>query len=68
MVDAEAGSLTLPAVTAPEGKEFTGWFIETVGENGVTTMELAFQPTEDGTVRLPADSVLEPMTLFALYQ
>ena len=68
MVDAEAGSLTLPAVTAPEGKEFTGWFIETVGENGVTTMELAFQPTEDGTVRLPADSVLEPMTLYALYQ
>lgn len=68
MVDAGVNTLTPPAVTAPEGKSFAGWFTETVDENGVKTMELAFEPDEDGTVRLSADSVLEPMTLYALYQ
>ena len=58
----------MPQVTAPEGKVFTGWFTQTVGENGVTTMELTFAPSEDGTVRLPSDHLLEPMTLYALYQ
>lgn len=68
MVDAESSKLTVPQVTAPEGKVFTGWFTQTVGENGVTTMELTFAPSEDGTVRLPSDHLLEPMTLYALYQ
>lgn len=68
MVDAESSKLTLPQITAPEGKTFTGWFTQTVDENGVTTMELAFEPSEDGSVRLPADTLLEPMTLYALYQ
>ena len=52
----------------PEGKTFTGWFTQKVDEAGATTLELAFEPSEDGTVRLPADAVLEPMTLYALYQ
>lgn len=68
MVDAESSKLTLPQVTAPEGKTFTGWFTQTVDEKGVTTMELTFEPSEDGSVRLPADTLLEPMTLYALYQ
>jgi len=68
MVNAESSKLMLPQVTAPEGKTFTGWFTQTVGENGVTTMELTFEPSEDGSVRLPADTLLEPMTLYALYQ
>ena len=68
MVDAQSSKLTLPQVTVPEGKTFTGWFTQRVDENGITTMELAFEPSEDGTVRLPSDSQLEPMTLYALYQ
>lgn len=68
MVDAESTKLTLPEVTVPEGKTFAGWFIQTVNENGGTIMELVFEPSEDNTIRLPSDTVLEPMTLHALYQ
>ena len=68
MVDARISRLTLPEVTAPEGKTFTGWFIHSVDEAGGTTMELAFAPDEAGSVRLPAGTVLEPMTLYALYE
>lgn len=67
MVDAHTSKLTLPEITVPEGKSFAGWFTKVVDEDGVTTTELAFEPTEDGTVRLSNDSVLEPMTLYALF-
>ena len=68
LVDAATGKLTPPAVTIPEGKVFSGWFTETVDENGNKTMSLAFLPDENGNVTLPADNVLEPMTLHALFE
>lgn len=68
MVDAQSSKLALPQVTAPEGKTFLGWFTQTVSETGSTAMELAFEPDEDSTVALPSQTVLEPMTLYALYQ
>ena len=68
MVDAHSNKLTLPEVTAPEGKTFTGWFIQKENENGKTTMELVFEPSQDGTVTIPSQTVLEPMILYALYQ
>ena len=64
MVDAQANSLTTPAVEIPEGKQL-GWYTKTVKENGNTTMSLMFQPDEAGNVTLPADNVLEPMVLYA---
>ena len=67
LVDAESTKLTLPEVTAPEGKTFAGWFTQTINESGSTTMELVFEPSEDNTVRL-SGTVLEPMTLYALFQ
>lgn len=68
LVDAQSNKLNLPEITVPEGKTFTGWFVQRITENGVTTMELAFEPSADGIVKLPANTVLEPMTLYALYQ
>ena len=68
MVDAYSNKLTLPKVTAPEGKTFTGWFVQSENEKGNTTMELVFEPSEDGTVTIPDQTVLEPMTLYALYK
>lgn len=68
MVSAEAHSLTPPAVAAPEGKVFAGWFTETVDEKGNKTMSLAFLPDENGSVELPSDSKLVPMTLYALFE
>lgn len=68
MVDTAGGKLTLPQVTAPEGKTFTGWFLQRKSEDGNTTMELIFEPSEDGVITLPPQTVSEPMTLYALYQ
>ena len=68
MVDAEGSTLTPPALEAPAGKVFAGWFTQSVNEAGKTVMTLAFQPDENGQVALPAGYVLEPMTVHALFQ
>ena len=49
-VDAHAGSVKLPTITAPEGKVFTGWYVKEVGENGTTTAHVIFTPDENGHV------------------
>lgn len=67
LVDAHSSKLTLPAVTAPAGQVFTGWYYETIAENGNKTMTLAFSPSESGSVSL-GGAVLEPMTLYALFE
>ncbi len=68
MVDASANRLTTPAVTGADGQIFLGWFTMTEAENGDKTYDLKFTPGEDGTVSLPTDYTLEPMTLYALFQ
>jgi hypothetical protein len=68
MVDASTGLLTPPAVEAPEGKEFAGWFKESVDENGDVTLTRIFMPTESGVISLPSDYALEPMTLHARFE
>ena len=67
MVDANAGSVTPPTVTAPEGKVLSGWFRETADENGSTKLTLVFAPDETGAVSLPSGYILEPMVLQALF-
>ncbi len=67
MLDASANLLTPPAVTAPEGKEFIGWFSETTDADGNVTLSLVFAPTESGTISLADSYVLEPMVLHARF-
>lgn len=67
MIDTSAKRLTLPAVTAPDGQVFKGWFTQTVQDNGDTTMDLIFPPTASGSISLPEDQKLNPMTLYALF-
>lgn len=67
MVDAAANFLTPPTVTAPEGKEFIGWFTETTDADGNVTLSLVFAPTEKGTISLAESYVLEPMVLQAQF-
>ena len=57
-----------PMISAPEGKVFAGWALESVDDNGVKTLTIVFGPTENGVVQLPAGTVLEPMTLFAHFE
>ena len=68
MVDASDDILMPPAVTAPDGKEFLGWFKETMDANGDTTLSLIFAPTDSGNISLPSDYTLEPMVLQARFQ
>ena len=64
----DATSLTTPIISAPEGKKFAGWVRESYGEKGVKTLTIMFVPDESGNVTLPAGSILEPMTLYALFE
>jgi hypothetical protein len=67
MFDANSTTLKLPEVTVPEGQQFLGWFREVRDENGDTTLQLMFQPDENGNVSLPHGYVLEHMVLFARF-
>ena len=67
MIDASTNLLTPPAVTAPEGKEFIGWFTEATDAEGNVTLSLVFAPTESGTISLADSYVLEPMVLHARF-
>ena len=68
LMDADVNSVTLPAVTAPEGKVLKGWVKQEIDDNGKTTLTVVFEPTEGGKVYLPSNTTLEPMTLYALYE
>lgn len=68
MVESEAMDLTPPAVTAPEGKVFTGWYVQQKDEKGSITYSLAFMPDENGNVHLTSEIGEEPLTLYALFE
>lgn len=64
----DARELTAPTMTVPDGQQFAGWFTETVDDAGTTTLTLAFQPAEDGTVTIPMGSTLTPMVLQPVFE
>lgn len=66
--ETDLARLTCPAVTVPEGKVFSGWMVQEQDESGQTVMRLVFQPDQAGLVTLPADTPLEPMTLYPLFE
>ena len=61
-------AITAPMVTAPEGKVFAGWFLQTITEDGRIEYTQVFAPTADGSITLPNGTKLEPMTLYALFE
>ena len=67
MYNANSTTLSTPGITVPEGQQFLGWFREVRDENGDTTLQLMFQPDENGNVSLPHGYVLEHMVLFARF-
>ena len=66
-VDVHSKTLTLPGVTVPEGKVFSGWVRQEDDGNGKITLTIVWKPGEDNTVILP-DTGLEPMTLYTLFE
>lgn len=60
-VDAASKRLTTPAVNAPEGKAFEGWYEENIDSQGNVTLTLRFQPDANGNVTVV--EALEPMVL-----
>ena len=66
LVDAHSNRLSTPSITAPEGKQLAGWFMEIVDEQGNTTLALAFKPDASGNVTL--GQALEPMTLVPRFE
>jgi len=66
-VDTASKTLTLPAVTVPEGMVFSGWARQEKNENGKITMTIVFKPDETNTVVLSGEK-LTPMTLYSLFE
>ncbi len=66
--DTNATEIDTPLISVPEGKVFSGWTRETVGESGQKVLEVMFTPDETGHVVLPPKTTLEPMVLTALFE
>lgn len=66
-VSSEEQSFAPPAVPDRPGQRFVGWATREQ-EGASVTMTVVFRPGEDGTVRLPAGYVLEPVTLYAVFE
>ncbi len=61
-------TVTLPAVELPEGQILRGWAQQVTDESGNVTMTILFAPDESGVAAIPADLVLEPMNLYAVFE
>ena len=66
--DIESETLATPLISVPSGKVFSGWYRETVKENGSREQFLVFVPDENGDVTIPSGTILEPMTLYPLFE
>ena len=65
--DESTTRIQCPAISVPDGKNFTGWgTIEETG-SGETVMNLLLQPDESGMAILPAGYSLKPMTLLPVF-
>lgn len=63
-----AESVTAPVVEVPAGMVFSGWSRIDVAPDGTKTWNVMFQADEAGNISLPAGYVLEPMTLYPLFE
>lgn len=68
MYPQNAAELPLPIVSAPSGQVFTGWFRRETVADGATAYILVYGPGQTDAVSLSPDSLLEPMTLYALFE
>ena len=68
--ETDAKKIITPVISPiPEGKVFSGWARQTKDDAGNTVMTIIFQPdTTTGEVVVPSGTVLEPMTLHAVFQ
>jgi len=66
--DINSESLATPLLSIPSGKVFSGWYRETVKDNGSVEQFLVFVPDENGDVTIPSGTTLEPMTLYPLFE
>lgn len=67
LVAVDAQTLILPDVTAPEGETLLGWARQEIDDSGNITMTIVLKTNDSGIAIVPAETVLEPMTLYAVY-
>lgn len=68
MIRTDTNTISLPSVTAPEGQILKGWVKKETDANGKATLTMVFNATENNQVYLPESYVLEPMTLYPLFE
>lgn len=64
----DATELYAPVLTVPAGKQFAGWFQETVDASGTKTLSLVFTPDESGLITIPHGTELEPLVLQPVFE
>lgn len=67
-VAADATDVLCPVVIPPEGKVLSGWTVRERDENGREVLRVVFTPDASGLARLTPGTVLEPMTLYPLFE
>ncbi len=67
MVSADAKTVALPEITAPQGQVFQGWAKRDTAADGKITMTVLFTPNETGSAAVSGEAPLEPMTLYAVF-
>lgn len=67
-VRADSRRIFTPSVEVPSGQAFCGWAKEVTDEAGKKTRVLLFVPGENGEVALPDGYVLEPLTLYPVFE
>lgn len=67
-VAADSRRLTLPEVAVPQGKTFRGWARKETDGEGRQVMTILFIPDEQGNVALNGTPLLEPMTLYPVFE
>ncbi|MGM9589114.1 MAG: hypothetical protein ACI3V0_02945 [Faecousia sp.] len=66
--DMNSETLATPLLSVPAGKVFSGWYTETVKDNGTIEQSLVFVPDENGDVTIPSGTTLTPMVLYPLFE
>ena len=68
MVNADCRQLTVPAAQVPEGKTLQGWAKQETDEEGRKVLTIVFVPDANGRVERSGTQLLEPMTLYPVFE
>jgi hypothetical protein len=68
MVESDIDFIYLPSIEVPAGQTLVGWAVQETDEEGNITYNIVLEANDTGVIRLPDDQILEPMTLYPVFE